>query len=272
MNHAPPSYYPPREYTALRTILEAAGTACTDRFRRTTGVLKADRSFVTEADKASEDILVDRLSQAFPGTGFAGEEGTLLAGDGTWYLDPLDGTHGFLEGLAHWGPTVCFARDGVLEIGAFFMPRLNEYWFAMRGKGAWRDGERLSAPPPASVGYNSTLYVPSRFHRAGRLPWPGKLRVLGSTAAHLALTADSADSACVVIGWSLWDVGCGALLLSETGGEIRNLDNEAVSLVTQQGLPILAGAPTTLEYLNRPGGLGPRLRQAMDTGSEAKNT
>ena len=248
-------------HDTLRQILERAGHVALDLFRSSHRELKADRSFVTDADRASEEVLVESLRRAFPGVGIRGEEGAREEGDGTWYVDPIDGTHGYVEGLAHWGPTVVLVREGRLELGAFYLPRLDEFWFAGAGMGAWRDGTRLQAPDVDAVGHNSTLYVPSRFHLVGRVPWPGKLRVLGSTAAHLAIVAAGGGTAALAMG-DLWDIGCGILLVTESGRAICGLDGGSWSVAENPGLPFLAGAPTALEYLTREAGVAAILLRA----------
>ena len=238
----------------LRTILDEAGALALQHFRRVVPDRKADGSEVTAADRAVEALLVDRLHRAFPDDGITSEEGSHL--DGTsgavWHVDPIDGTSSFVEGLAHWGPTVVRATPERLDVGAFWQPRLREFWFAGHGHGAWRDGERLPPPPERAPTRSGAMCVPSRFHRAGPLPWPGKVRALGSSAAHLALVAAGSADLALIPEWSLWDVGCGALLVTETGRVVTDLDGQPVDVATcRRGLPILAGAPTAIRPLVR---------------------
>ncbi len=236
----------------LEQLLERAGALALSHFHHSPPQLKPDGSIVTEADRACEALLVEAIQAAFPADGIEAEEGSLVTpreGGATWLIDPIDGTSAFVGGLAYWGPTVSRVRDGVLEVGAFYVPRLGEHWYAQRGGGAWRGRERLwlpdAAPTPRSI-----LFAPSRFHRAGVVPWPGKIRVLGSSAAHLALVAAGGGVATVIPRWFLWDVGCGVLLIREAGGVIWNPDGETLAPERcAPGLPFLAGAPTALGAL-----------------------
>ncbi|MBN2800165.1 MAG: inositol monophosphatase [Deltaproteobacteria bacterium] len=243
----PPS--PPELLAALRPLLLSAGAVALDAFRRVGFDLKQDGSEVTEADRRAEAVLVEGLARAFPQHGVVGEEGTRVAGSaGTWYVDPLDGTSSFLQGMAHWGPTVCLVEDGALVAGAFWMPRLGELYHVVAGEGAWRGDQRLRGRWAKVPGRNDAVAVPSRFHRRDRLAWPGKSRALGSTAAHLALTAGGGLQAALVPGWKLWDVGCGVLLVQEAGGRVVDLRGRAYDPRDPSG-PFWAGSPAALEVL-----------------------
>ena len=118
--------------------------------------------------------------------------------------------------------------------------------------GAWRNGQRLEPAWPDMVRSWDALYAPSRFHRARRhIPWPGKVRALGSSAAHLAQVAAGGGLATVIPRWQLWDVGCGALLLEEVGGVLRTLDSRPFDPLAQPNTPFIAGAPAAIHHLER---------------------
>lgn len=241
----------------LEELLTAAGAVAMARFGRASVEVKPDGSPVTDADRAVEALIVERLSRWFPGDAIVSEEGERVTGTSgaSWHVDPIDGTSSYVRRLADWGPTVCRVVDGALDVGALHLPRLREHWFAARGGGAWRDGERLlAAREPARVDGEDVLFAPSRFHLAGRTPWPGKVRALGSTAAHLAYVAADAGLVAVIPSWCLWDVGCGALLVHEVGRVIWDAAGETVepeSASTE--VPLLAGSPTALRLLTANG-------------------
>jgi len=214
--------------------------------------LKDDGSPVTDADRAAEDVLVEALTRAWPGCGIRGEEGARVDGtEGTWYVDPIDGTSAFLEGLPTWGPTVALERDGRFELGALWLPRVGELWFAARGAGAWRDDDRLMPPPLDRVTRTDSLYLPSRFHTRMPIRWPGKVRALGASALHLAYAASGGAAAAVIAAWAPWDIGCGILLVHEAGRTIADLTGQPVDPMQHPGRPFLAGAPAALQLIAR---------------------
>ena len=234
----------------LQRTLHAAGDLALSHFGRADAAHKADGSLVTDADRAVEAFLTEALTREFPGTGVVGEEGARVSGTDCWFVDPIDGTTVFTQGLAHWGPTVCRVRDGCLMAGALYLPRLGDFWYAERGRGAWLNGERIYVAESSSIGSQDALFAPSDLHRRPAPPWPGKVRSLGSTAAHLALVAAGSGWATIIPRWALWDVGCGVLLIREAGGRVCDARGEEVEVTTcRAGLPILAGASTALNLL-----------------------
>ncbi|MEM6930780.1 MAG: inositol monophosphatase family protein, partial [Myxococcota bacterium] len=237
----------------LRRLLSHAGDLALRYFGEATSEHKRDGSLVTAADRAVETQLVDELTRAFPDDGIIAEEGARVeprSGGGTWHVDPIDGTSAFVGGLSYWGPTIARMRDGELEVGAFYVPRLNEFWYAARGEGAWRDDVRLRPDPDPSIHSDSILFAPSKFHLAGPVPWPGKVRALGSGAAHLALVAAGNGVLTALPHWAMWDIGCGVLLVREAGLVIRDVTGAPVDPEAERpGTPFLAGTESAVECL-----------------------
>src|ERR1039458_4196266 len=112
---------------------------------------KGDVDLVTEADRASEALIRERLTAAFPEHGIYGEEGTRdqMESEFRWYVDPLDGTTNF----AHGFPVFCVvlglerraegfgaAEDGEMVAGVIYDPLRDEMFVAERDKGAWLNG------------------------------------------------------------------------------------------------------------------------------------
>lgn len=119
---------------------------------------KADRSPVTEADRAAEGILRRELLAAFPADAFLGEETGATAGTSgyEWVVDPIDGTKSFIHGVPLYATLVgCrHASRGVL--GVIAMPALDELAYASLGGGAWHE-RGSAAAVPARVSARTTL-------------------------------------------------------------------------------------------------------------------
>ena len=107
---------------------------------------KGDVDLVTEADRASERLIVESLRAAFPAHGIYGEEGTRerLESEYRWYVDPLDGTtnfaHGFpvfcvVLGLEHRPAGIPDEADGEMVAGVIYDPLRDEMFVAERGRG-----------------------------------------------------------------------------------------------------------------------------------------
>ncbi|MEQ1504859.1 MAG: inositol monophosphatase, partial [Myxococcota bacterium] len=238
---------------AVRALLVPAGELALSYFGRVDRESKPDGTPVTEADRMVEEALVGAIERQFPGESVFSEEGHIVtgrAGAPSWYVDPIDGTGAFLSQLSYWGPTVCRVVDGRLQSGGLYVPRLGEFWYGEDGGGAWRDDRRLAPVEPTELRGDDVLFVPSRFHRRQPAPWPGKIRALGSSACHLAHVAAGGGMATIIPKWSLWDVGCGTVLIREVGRVIWG--PSGVPLEPERDgpdRPFLAGAPVALRQL-----------------------
>jgi len=234
----------------VRPLMRRAGDEAMTLFRHVRARHKADGSPVTEADRRAEEILVSGLEAAFPDDAIQSEEG-LAAEEGTrqWFVDPLDGTGSFIEGLAHWGPTLGLVTDGVPIYGALYLPRTGDYFHAEDGVAYWND-ERLPELSEDAPTRRAILYIPSRLHAHVKLDWLGKARNLGSIAGHMALVATGgAAGALVPGGWQPWDVACGMAMLAATGGEARTFAGEPLDISRHLGQSFIAGSPGTVRWM-----------------------
>ena len=123
---------------------------------------KGDVDLVTEADRASEKLIVEKLHETFPSHGIYGEEGTRarLDAEYRWYVDPLDGTtnfaHGFPYfcvslGLEHRPAGLAPDQDGEIVAGVIYQPVHNELFVAEKGSGAYLNGQRLQVSKTAHL-------------------------------------------------------------------------------------------------------------------------
>jgi 3'(2'), 5'-bisphosphate nucleotidase len=123
---------------------------------------KADRSVVTEADHASEALIVAGLGAALPGCTIVAEEAVAggriaTATAAFWLVDPLDGTREFTDGGDDFAVNIGLVRDGRAVLGVVGVPATGEIFGGIVGVGAWRqkDGVRsaiaVRAPPPEGL-------------------------------------------------------------------------------------------------------------------------
>jgi histidinol phosphatase-like enzyme (inositol monophosphatase family) len=100
---------------------------------------KADDSPVTAADRTAEQLLRERIAQAFPADGIVGEEFGATPGhsDFTWILDPIDGTKSFIHGVPLYGTMIGIACQERALAGFVYFPALDEAIHAAVGEGAW---------------------------------------------------------------------------------------------------------------------------------------
>jgi myo-inositol-1(or 4)-monophosphatase len=248
--------------TAILPIVTAAGELARTYFRNVTAERKADRTLVTEADRAVESFLVERLPAVAPQAALLGEEFGRAGAVGaacTLTIDPIDGTSAFVAGLPTWCITIGLVCDGRAIGGITHLPMTEETYVAEQGEARWNGRVLPPGRQPAPEG-DLFMVTHSDLHRTGRIRFPGKVRALGSTAYHMALVARGAAVAALLGRARLWDVAAGAALLAGVGGELRYLSGEPVDLGA------LVGGERARDYLvaTAPGMMGEILSQLRE--------
>ena len=107
--------------------------------------LKADASYVTNADLAVERTLRALIGRRFPAHGIVGEEFPPVNAGAAfqWILDPIDGTLSFTHGIPYFGTIIALHHDGIPIVGVIDHPALGLCYSAGLGLGAWCNGRRL---------------------------------------------------------------------------------------------------------------------------------
>jgi histidinol-phosphatase len=191
---------------------------------------KPDLTPVTEADRAVEDALRARLAEERPDDGFLGEETgeSAAAGGARWIVDPIDGTRNYSRGIPVWATLIALAQDGEVELGVVSAPALHRRWWAVRGSGAYADGDPIHVSgvrrfEDAVVSFNdASLRLPGVPALAER-SWHA--RAFGDFWAHM-LVAEGAVDVCLDPVVSIWDLAAVSVVVEEAGGAFTDLRGE----------------------------------------------
>jgi myo-inositol-1(or 4)-monophosphatase len=188
--------------------------------------------YVTDADRASEQAIVDTLARLAPGIPILAEERGGASSGTRWAVDPLDGTTNFTRAMPVVGVSVALLDAGQPVVGAIIAPWLDLEFTVQRGHGARLNGTRLA---PLGAGEPATAVVATGFpfrvkHRAGRylpvlygcLERFEDVRRAGSAALDLAWTATGTFDGFFELSLGTWDVAAGAALLLEVGGRVTD--------------------------------------------------
>ncbi len=199
---------------------------------------KPDLTPVTDADRAVERALRERIEAARPGDAVFGEEEGGAAVASGWVIDPIDGTRNFSRGVPVWATLIAFEREGVPECGVVSAPALGRRWWGARAEGAFRDGERIrvsavaripDAAVAASYARDLTALEPVVWH----------LRGFGDFWQHM-LVAEGALDAAVDAHLARWDTAALVPIVEEAGGRITGLDGgpprDGEQVVSSNGL------------------------------------
>jgi len=209
-------------------LTRRAGHIANAYFGKTTGQLKSDKSWVTEADIAVEAFLRSAIASKRPQDAIIGEEGEKEINTDSefiWALDPIDGTRVFNHSLPVWGVSVGILRKGEPYLGAFLLPALGDLYYT-DGTTAFLNAAPLPAPS-AEIDENALFLVSEGAYKARTIDYVGKVISLGSAAAHLCYVArGSAVGAMDKAG--IWDYAAGAAILKAQGLTCRYVSGQPV--------------------------------------------
>ena len=215
---------------------------------------KGPQDWVSEADRAVEELVRSAIAREFPGDHLLGEEAGGTVGTHSWVVDPIDGTINFVHGVRYWCISMAFIADGLREIGIVNDPSLGEVFRARRGAGAWCGSERLRVSSCATLdralvvagyvprhGLEEHLELRRRLLNAG-----AAVKDMGAGALMLAHVAAGRYDAFYEPHMHPWDAAAGLLLIEEAGGRIAPYPGPAGLAV---GGTVIAATPAVFEPL-----------------------
>jgi myo-inositol-1(or 4)-monophosphatase len=203
--------------------------------------LKGDYDLVTEADRASEKLICQRLRRSFPDHSIVAEEGGSYDGSSgyRWYVDPLDGTTNFAHGFPVFNISLGLEQDGELICAVIFDPSRQEIFQAERGSGAFLNSERIRVSKTSNIGdsLSATGFPSRKRHKNVNVHFYYQLAMLshgvrraGAAAIDLAYVACGRLDAFWEFALNPWDVAAGILLVKEAGGTCSDMHGAPVDV------------------------------------------
>ena len=229
-------------------IAREAGAILSRYFdQKVTYQLKGEFDLVTEADRASEALVVERLRAHFPTHSIMAEEGGggEAGSEYRWYVDPLDGTTNFFHGFPMFNVTLALEKAGEMIAGCIYDPLRDEMFAAERGAGAWLNAKpiHVSKLPRLEEALVATGFPSRKRHQNVNVHFFYQMSMLsqgarraGSAALDLAYVACGRLDAYWEFGLKPWDMAAGTLLVAEAGGTVSDM----------RGGPFQIGAPHVL--------------------------
>jgi myo-inositol-1(or 4)-monophosphatase len=233
----------------VEAIAREAGKLLMGYFaRHVTIEYKGEVDLVTEADRTSEKLIVERLRARWPEHGIVAEEGTRseMDADYRWYVDPLDGTTNFAHGYPVFCVSIALARqDGQLAVGVLYDPTRDEMFAAERGLGATLNGQpiHVSQTKVLAESILGTGFPSHKRHKNPNIHFYHQItlrshgvRRAGSAALDLANVASGRYDGFWEFNLNPWDTAAGALLVQEAGGMVTRFDGSAFRLDSREVL------------------------------------
>jgi myo-inositol-1(or 4)-monophosphatase len=206
---------------------------------------------VTEYDRRSERLVIERLRQRFPGHAILAEESGAHAGGPAdapgavrWIVDPLDGTTNFAHNYPFFCVSIAAEAEGRLAAGAVYDPVRDELFATAAGHGATLNGRAIRVSDIARV--DDALLVTGfpydvREHPERSLPAfaaflarAQAVRRDGSAALNLCYLACGRFDGFWEASLSPWDMAAGTLLVREAGGVVTDYHGGEFRLAGRQ--------------------------------------
>lgn len=235
-----------RELDVCLESIRAAGEEVLRRYETFQRIDDAPADISTDADRASQELILHRLHDAFPSDRLCGEESSAIldqtrssTSERLWIVDPIDGTRGFAKKNGEFSIMIGLVEAAEPVLGAVIEPAVNRLTYAVRGHGCFVLQAR-NDPRPCRVRRTDTLRNAvmsiSRSQRA-----EGRKRLLDAFGAKDAIETYSAGiklaqvargETDMYLGDYLtlkdWDVCAGHILVEEAGGRVTSVDGEAI--------------------------------------------
>jgi myo-inositol-1(or 4)-monophosphatase len=232
----------------MSEIAREAGSLLMGYFHRRVKIeYKGEADLVTEADRASEQLILERIRAYWPSHEVIGEEGAKIetGGDYRWYVDPLDGTTNF----AHSSPVFCvslgLAFQGRRHAAVLYDPTRDELFAAERGKGAFLNGQTIEVSKTAKLSQSlvSTGFPSQKRHKNPNIYFYHQLtlrthgvRRAGSAALDLASVACGRYDGFWEFNLNAWDTAAGILIVEEAGGKVTGFQGQPLAITDRDVL------------------------------------
>ncbi|MEM6689301.1 MAG: inositol monophosphatase family protein [Planctomycetota bacterium] len=208
---------------------------------------------VSDADIASERLLGQLISDAYPGHEILGEEE--YRGDSSaehlWVIDPLDGTNNYAHSVNHFAVSIGYLRAGQPTAGVVYNPASGDCYHAAVGSGAFRNDQPIRVDPANSL--DQVLIGCGFYYDRGEIMRRtlgvieelfGKnihgIRRWGTASLDLCAVADGQFGGFFEYQLSPWDVAAGRLIVTEAGGLITNASGGPIPMEQSS---VVAGSP-----------------------------
>lgn len=229
---------------AIETARDA-GRLLLEKFGRRIAISKkGDINLVTEADLASEELIIERIRSYYPKHSILAEESGEAAAAGgdtawKWIIDPLDGTTNYVHDYPCWCVTLALEHNGEIVIGVTYDPTRDELFSAERGRGASLNNQPIRVSATGSLGdalivtgfpYDIKRRDDFARHLTEFLLNSRGIRRDGSAAIDMAYVACGRFDGFWEEGLNPWDMAAGVLLIEEAGGQVSYYDGSRHSI------------------------------------------
>lgn len=191
--------------------------------------IKFDEGLVTKAELHLENFLRSGISKQFPQhrvfKGAEVEEAyTHDEKRYVWIYDALDGISNFQAGIPIWAVSVALLENFWPVLGVCFFPATGDLFHAVAGQDAYLGDRVIPRTKPSEVNDESVLFTYSRFHQHYISSFPGKIRNLGCTVAHMCYVATGRADAALTAHETYANLAAARVIVEAAGKKIFRMD------------------------------------------------
>lgn len=222
-------------------------------------LVKFDEGLVTEAELHLREYFQNHLSSNFPEHRIfqPDQEDKDYTHDEKryqWIFDPLDGVANFQAGIPIWGMSLALFENFWPIFSIFYMPATGDIFSARAGSKAFWGEREIRISSQENINDESVLLIYSRFHQNYHSEFPGKIRNMGCTAAHICYVAMGRAEAAVIANESFQDLAAAWIIIESAGGKFYRMDGTEFLLgeyldVQKGGDHLLVTAPYTYSQI-----------------------
>ncbi|HKD15159.1 MAG TPA: inositol monophosphatase family protein [Candidatus Angelobacter sp.] len=233
--------------TPIQELAREAGSVLMSYFGKVSVEYKGDVDLVTEADRSSEKLIVERIRKLWPSHDLMGEEGSRIetGSDFRWYIDPLDGTTNFAHGYPVFCISIALEHKGERIAGVLYDPCRNEMFAAEKGAGARLNGRPIQVSKVTRLAESlvGTGFPSHKRHKNPNIHFYHQItlrshgvRRAGSAALDLCCVACGRYDAFWEFNLNPWDTAAGVLLVQEAGGRVTNFTDGPFEISSREVL------------------------------------
>ena len=231
-----------KEIAVAEQAARAAGKILNRLFGQVNHIIKKGHiDLVTEADLQAEKCILDTIHENFPQDNILSEESGMSeeVSDRTWLIDPLDGTTNFTHEFPFFAISIALEFEKQIVLGIVYNPRMDEYFEAVKGRGAYLNGTPIQTSKTANLGESllatgfpydvqeKPLRVMELFTKM--IVRAQGVRRPGSAAIDLCYVASGRFDGFWEEGLKPWDTAAGMVIVNEAGGKVTTYEGKAYS-------------------------------------------
>lgn len=240
--------YPQQDFlTPMQALAREAGALLMSFFGKVAIEYKGDADLVTQADRSSEELIVDRIRARWPDHDLIGEEGSRrqTGSDFRWYIDPLDGTTNFAHGFPVFCVSMALEYKGERIAGVVYDPTRDEMFAATKERGARLNGRPVRVSKTARLAQSlvGTGFPSHKRHQNPNIHFYHQItlrshgvRRAGSAALDLCYVACGRLDGFWEFNLNPWDTAAGVLFVTEAGGNVTSFGNQPFSIDSREVL------------------------------------